>query len=560
MEFRCGGVRCLILNAYRSPMKGSANDGIKRAHSLLSPEQIAPVLVQLPVKTLPDPFVLDAFLKKLSISNLDALKQNASSLADGVNRASDVALWSMLVREIVERTEFTIGGARVRSSEVNDHLQRAYAGQGYPSDEPAILPHLVRGVLAVFDGGEVVDSVRILEFGSVEYGVPRTADVVFANLGSRPLHVYSSGGLLSGARLGDADFALAPGARVNRRLRYETSMVSLLTGRGTAIVAYESGGKRHVVLHLEGDANPSVLSIAASIARMPTADHAEYWYKLPLYRFALLLVGFGAAVLLVFFGYRAVPAAAARTWRLASGLPRALFDVSKRTGDLAAQATGRVRALWSQHNWSGAWFSGRYFRSVLSQSPLSKPHFRSVISLSRLSKLHFRSALSLSRLSEHAESLSEQFRRRIPSGVVSGGLRAATRVRTLLPQSLDARNRNMEPVNGRACVDRVKELSTDGCIPGNHSSSPPVRASELHREVRHLARRLEADLRDGRVPPKIENFQVLWALRSLATVLKAKNADTRGVLVQWLQGAELVLEGAGPNYLTSIDLPRVPEQ
>ncbi len=526
LEFDCEGEQCLILNAYslRGPEPSDTGEPYEREP--LTPEEVAPILLRLPVTAVPDSNALDAFCRILGAPDLKTLMSSTPQLTS--ENTSNLVVWKAFVRALREQAEVQVGAGTVRSVEVSDILKRVYDAQGYFPSGQRLLPHLVRGVLAVVDReGSVVDTGRAVDLGAVEYGVPQYALVTFANLGSSPLRVYSKKEFFSGASLSSAEFSLLPGERKGRLLRHDADLVSLLTGRSRSVVAYESEGERHVVLELRGQIS-SPGHFLASTARSQLADHRGYWRDLPLYRFALLAIAIGLVALLVAARALAVSSAAA---------------CLRRT---------RLSLFWLSRIFSrGVKVAARSVRQTAARSAFLKRAADGSADRQRGASRMLSSAVA--RLKLPAGPHLSRTMSRIPYTIT--GPISWTKARLVAGWKS---KRDPEPVSARMCVERIEEL----CEATRHPDAPPLHAKRIRRESIMLARRLDDDLRRGRLSPAIEHFQILWSLRLLSDVMARKDIDAKDVLDQWILGAQKVLthrcsEVVGPATLEFMGLVQV---
>lgn len=569
MAFECRTERCLVLNAYRSetPVADSLEENDVAPQ--LDRGQIAPVFLRLPIRSLPKPTSLQPFLETIGAGSLSELARMAPQLSQEAPGSSDFALWHALVRALRTGRDLDVGSGRVYARRVHRELRRTYAAQGYPTEEKPVFPHLVRGVLSVFENGDrIADSLYVVNMGDVQYGTPHYKAVRFVNLGSRPARLYANSNVLSGGSVTDMDVVLPPGAEASRLLRFEAGLLSILTRRTSAAVAYESMGTRRDVLRLEGTRQAAGPGALLSLARIQVEKHVGYWSELPLYRYAALLVGLGLFCLVIFL----VSVGRATIWasfqRMFAHSARVLLDPRRFVLPRLRELSHRMSALFGsvQSFWKSVRSVSRQGRVAVSRR-LAEARAESTNGLVSTNGEAVRVPWSTTSTRRAVDSLL------VPASQLSTslwtGLKASVadrahllpRVRTaLLSPEIELPPSNIEPADARSCVDRFRQLSH--LMSGDNGEiTSDVPAAELRREATRIARSFDADLRSGRLPPTVEHFQILWALRLLAAVLSKPNTDTRSVLQQWISGADKVLEhrcqqGVGPTNREFMGLAR----
>ncbi len=569
MEFECQSERCLVLNAYRSETPAADSLEEPGVAPQLDHGQIAPLFLRLPINSLPNATSLQLFLETIGAGSLGELARRAPQLSQKAPGSSDFALWHALVRELRAGSNLDVGSGSVYGRRVHRELKRTYAAQGYPTEEKPVFPHLVRGVLSVFENGDrIADSLYVLNVGNIQYGTPHYKAVRFVNLGSRPARLYARSNVFSGGSVAEVDVVLPPGAEASRLLRFEAGLFSMVTRRTAASVAYESMGSRRVVLRLEGTRQAAGPGAFLSAAGIQVEKHVGYWRELPLYRYAVVLVGLGLFCLLIFLVSIGRATIIHSSQRILARSAQVLSDPRHFVLPSLRKLSRRISAL---------------FGSVQSVSePVQSLSKQVRVAVSRrLAEARAASANGL--LSTNGEAVrvpssASSTRRAVDSLLAPAsqlstslwtGLKASvadrshlfSRVRTaLLPQEIDLLPTNGEPVDAQSCVDRFRQLSLlmSG---GDGETAADMPAAELRREATRYARSLDADLRGGRLAPTVEHFQMLWALRLLAAVLSKPNTDTRSVLQQWISGAEKVIEhrcqqGVGPTNWEFMGLAR----
>lgn len=527
MEFDCPDGRCLVLNAYEHESPESlvvVADSADEPHRAQLPtpamdeDDIAALVVELPVRLVPPESALKPFLARLGLADLQDLLEDAPDLAAQAPGTSGFALWRMLLIELRAQPHLRIGDRRIFISEVSADRQRVYAGQRVPSRENPILPHLTRGVVAVRDGDESVSaSAPVIEFDGIEYGTYYYAAVRLVNLGSRPARVFPAGGWFAGARVDDKAFSIDPGEEVSRLYRYEAGPASLLQRRSSVLIAYESRGERGTVLRLDGVRSKSVLySFASSIEAQLTA-HAGYWREMPFYRYTLLAVAAGGLLLLLVVGRNLLTAA--RSEEASASLAR------------MTELVGRQRAAVARVAAKAGEYGARLRQTGTRLDGLRKK------AMTRPSRPTTNGTHTGTKLKDDLVDLCSH---------VSGRF-------SRLREQVDERRRSAAiPMDPRAAIERLGTLSSGLATASAEADAYASLTSELRREAARLARKLDSDLRKGRLARSVEHFQILWALRLLAAVLARTDSDPRSVMDQWLSGTRKVLdhecvEAVGPT-------------
>lgn len=352
MEYECGDESCLVLNAYRF---SAAEEASPRP-----PDELAGMVLRLPVTGLPDASELNHFLMVVGAPDLNAAVQNLRPVLPDSARTSDIAGWVSFVDRIRETARLRIGTSHLHSAEVTDELRQTYRREGPPTPDRPIFPHLTRGVLhARTDSGATGDSIVTLEIGEIEYGQRQFSSVELFNLGVQPVRVYSEKSLSPASCAAFEAFELAPGDSVSRPVCLQGGLTLLWSARPTVRINYESGDERVALLQVVGKRASSLPATASAVVRSEISKQLAYWKLYPLYRIGFGLVCLGAAFFLLTGVIRMAPLAAERaagmrdTWRVL--YPHVREHVAKGlTGLKSRAASYRAGRGVPNHSTSGA--------------------------------------------------------------------------------------------------------------------------------------------------------------------------------------------------------------
>ena len=167
---------------------------------------VAGIYLSLPVER--NPAAPQAFLNKIGLigNAIRPFKINVLGYpAQGTDGKLWLGTWQAFVETVTADSVFTasIGDNTVRFQRISDDLREVYAGRAdYPSRTEPLLPHLRRGVLAIYgDSAEIFPRgltekwvTRNVLFGGVAIGSTGTRTVRFANLGRAPVTAHLRNG------------------------------------------------------------------------------------------------------------------------------------------------------------------------------------------------------------------------------------------------------------------------------------------------------------------------------------------------------------------------------